>query len=718
MSQSPLAVLQNIFGYPAFRGQQEVVIQNLCDGGDALVLMPTGGGKSLCYQIPALVRDGLGVVISPLIALMQDQVNALGQLGIAAAYLNSSLSTEEQRAIEQRLRLGQIKLLYIAPERLIQSRMLELLHQMPLALFAIDEAHCVSQWGHDFRSDYLQLSLLHEQFPQVPRIALTATADVRTRSEIIKRLQLENARQFVASFDRPNIQYRIESKQDARAQLLRFLRGEHPADAGIIYCLSRNKVEETAHWLVQQGFNALPYHAGLSGQQRQHNQDRFLREDGLIMVATIAFGMGIDKPDVRFVAHLDLPKSIESYYQETGRAGRDGEPATAWMVYGVQDVLKLKQMLAQSPAADEFKRIERHRLDAMLGLCEITSCRRQALLAYFGEGDHPPCGNCDTCLTPVETFDGTTVAQKALSCCYRSGQKFGVNHLIDILLGKSSAKVTQFGHEQLSTFGIGKELDTAQWHSVFRQLAARGYVQTDMEGFGGLQLTEKSRPLLRGDEPVQLRRETKAAIPRSKKTAGRLAAGELNGADQLLWNSLRDLRKKLALDQGVPPYVIFHDATLMELVRLQPTSLAAMENISGIGTNKLTRYGEPFLAAIHTHLSQMQNYNQDPAQVSATEHETFSLVQAGLDIPQIARQRGLSLTTVYSHISKLIEQGHLQLEEVVQLPQAELDLIIDALLAHQGEPFKFKPVYEELGGVYDYDLLRCVYASLQAEISE
>jgi ATP-dependent DNA helicase RecQ len=718
MSQTALAVLQNTFGYPAFRGQQEAVIQNLCEGGDALVLMPTGGGKSLCYQIPALVREGVGVVISPLIALMQDQVNALAQLGVSAAYLNSSLSQDAQWDIEQRLKRGQIKLLYIAPERLIQSRMLELLHQMPLALFAIDEAHCVSQWGHDFRSDYLQLSLLHQQFPEVPRIALTATADARTRSEIIKRLQLENARQFVASFDRPNIQYRIESKQDARAQLLRFLRGEHPTDAGIIYCLSRNKVEETAHWLVQQGFNALPYHAGLSGQQRQHNQDRFLREDGLIMVATIAFGMGIDKPDVRFVAHLDLPKSIESYYQETGRAGRDGEPATAWMVYGVQDVLKLKQMLAQSPSSEEHKRLERHRLDAMLGLCEIISCRRQALLAYFGEGDHPPCGNCDTCLTPVETFDGSTVAQKALSCCYRSGQKFGVNHLIDILLGKSSAKVTQFGHQQLSTFGIGKELDTAQWHSVFRQLAARGYVQTDLEGFGGLQLTEKCRPLLRGEEPVQLRRETKTTIPRSKKAAGRLAAGELNGGDQLLWNSLRDLRKKLAQDQGVPPYVIFHDATLMELVRLQPTSLAAMENISGIGANKLVRYGGPFLTAINAHVSQMKNYNQDPAQVSATEHETFNLVRTSLDIPQIARQRGLSETTVWSHIAKLIEQGHLQLEEVVQLPQPEMDLIVDALLAHPAEPIKFKPVYDELGGVYDYDILRCVYASMQAEISE
>ena len=720
MTNTALHVLQNTFGYPAFRGEQAAIVDTVCTGGDALVLMPTGGGKSLCYQIPALVREGIGVVISPLIALMQDQVNALEQLGIAAAYLNSSLSQDEQWAVEQRLRRGQIKLLYIAPERLIQPRMLELLHNIPIALFAIDEAHCVSQWGHDFRSDYLELSLLHEQFPQVPRIALTATADTRTRNEILRRLQLENARQFVASFDRPNIQYRIEAKQDSRQQLLNFLRTEHPEDAGIVYCLSRKKVEETAHWLQQQGFNALPYHAGLSAQERQDNQMRFLREDGVVMVATIAFGMGIDKPDVRFVAHLDLPKSIESYYQETGRAGRDGAAATAWMVYGVQDVLKLRQMLMQSQGSDEHKRIERQRLDAMLGLCEITSCRRQALLAYFGEELHKPCGNCDTCLNPVQTFDGTVVAQKALSCCYRSGQKFGVNHLVDILLGKVTPKVEQFGHQKLSTFGIGTELDAGQWRSVFRQLAARGYLQVDLEGFGGVLLTEKCRPLLKGEEKIELRREEKTAASKTKeKNVSRGLIGNLTGPDKSLWERLRELRKQLAQDQGVPPYVIFHDATLLELVRQQPDSEEAMGHISGIGQGKLDRYGEPFLAIIKEHKDSLRHYENasSSAAVKATEHETFALLRAGYSVAEVAQQRELAESTVYTHAAALIEQGYLLLDEVVHMPQSELDLITDVMLAQADEPIKLRPVFEELNGVYDYGLLKCIYAALQREIA-
>ena len=722
MTDTPLHVLQNTFGYPAFRGQQEAIVQHLCGGGDALVLMPTGGGKSLCYQIPALVRDGVAVVISPLIALMQDQVNALAQLGIAAAYLNSSLASEEQANIERRLRRQQIKLLYIAPERLIQPRMQELLHDIPLALFAIDEAHCVSQWGHDFRSDYLLLGILHEQFPQVPRIALTATADARTRNEIIRRLNLEGAAQFVASFDRPNIQYRIEPRQDGRAQLLHFLRREHQGDAGIIYCLSRKKVDETTAWLVQQGHKALAYHAGLAAQQRQQNQDRFLREDGLIMVATIAFGMGIDKPDVRFVAHLDLPKSVESYYQETGRAGRDGRNATAWMVYGVQDVLKLKQMLAQSEGSEEHKRVERHRLEAMLGLCEITSCRRQALLAYFGENDHPPCGNCDSCLTPVETFDGTEVAQKALSCCYRSGQKFGVNHLIDILLGKTTPKIEQFQHRELSTFGIGTELDAGQWRSVFRQLAARGYLQIDLEGFGGLMLTEKCRDLLKGKERIQLRRENRA--PAGKvKAAGRVNVEPVSGPDQALWQRLRDLRKKLAQEQGVPPYVIFHDATLMELVRLQPSTLHAMGQVPGIGASKLARYGEPFLEVILEHTgggeksTAQSRPDSEPAH-GPTEQETLRLLRAGLTLDEVAQERGLTATTIYGHVAHLIEQKQVALDAVVPLPQEELDEIIDTLLAHAGEPFKLKPVFDALDGAYSYDVLRCVYAAVQAEMAE
>lgn len=717
MINRALHILQNTFGYPAFRGQQEAIVETVCAGGDALVLMPTGGGKSLCYQIPALARDGIGVVISPLIALMQDQVSALAQLGISAACLNSSLTQEEQRAVERGLRQHEIKLLYIAPERLIQSRMLELLHTLPIALFAIDEAHCVSQWGHDFRSDYLALSLLHEQFPQVPRIALTATADTRTRNEIVRRLQLEEAQQFVASFDRPNIQYRIEPKQDARQQLLRFLRGEHPEDAGIVYCLSRKKVEDTAHWLQQQGFNALPYHAGLSTVQRHENQMRFLREDGVIMVATIAFGMGIDKPDVRFVAHLDLPKSIESYYQETGRAGRDGASATAWMVYGVQDVLKLRQMLAQSPGSDDHKRIERQRLEAMLGLCEITSCRRQALLAYFSEELSNPCGNCDSCLTPVETFDGTVVAQKALSCCYRSGQRFGVNHLVDILLGKATAKIEQFGHHQLSTFGIGTELDAGQWRSVFRQLAARGYLQVDLEGFGGVMLTEKCRRLLKGEESIELRREAKTQSTKTKeRQASRAAIG--NGPDKILWDRLRELRKQLAQEQGVPPYVIFHDATLMELVRLQPDDEMAMGQISGIGRGKLDRYSKPFLQVIAQYKQSLaDNSVAADASVRATEYETLTLLREGKSADEVAALRQLSTNTIYTHAASLIEQGHLHLEEVVKLPQGELELIIDVMLSQSEEGFKLRPVFDELGGAYDYNLLRCIYASLQNEIA-
>lgn len=602
MSDSALTILQNTFGYDRFRGQQADIINTVINGGDALVLMPTGGGKSLCYQIPALVRDGVGIVISPLIALMQDQVGALDQLGVSAAYLNSSLDQQQLYAIEQKLLRGELKLLYIAPERLVQPRTLSLLQQLPLALFAIDEAHCVSQWGHDFRADYLQLSLLHEQFPHVPRIALTATADNRTREEIATRLQLEQARRFVDGFDRPNIQYRIEPKQDARQQLLHFLSSEHQTDAGIVYCLSRKKVDETAAWLNQQGFTALPYHAGLSAEQRQQHQDRFLREESVIVVATIAFGMGIDKPDVRFVAHLDIPKSVEAYYQETGRAGRDGLSATAWMVYGVQDVLKLKQMVAQSHGSDAHKRMENHKLDAMLGLCEITSCRRQSLLAYFGEQEHLPCGNCDSCLTPVRTFTATEVAQKALSCCYRSGQRFGVNHLIDILLGKPTAKVQQFDHQTLSTFGIGTELDANQWRSVYRQLAARGYLQVDVSGFGGLALTDKCRPLLRGEQTIELRQEAKAEKGSAK---GRKTSASINlpPEAQPLWEDLRALRKRLAQEQGVPPYVIFHDATLLDLVSQRPLSLHEMGAVSGIGASKLERYGDAFLAIISDHAS-------------------------------------------------------------------------------------------------------------------
>ena len=596
MTQQPLQLLRQTFGYEDFRDSQREIIDELIAGRDALVLMPTGGGKSLCYQLPALVRPGVGIVISPLIALMQDQVAALAQLGVRASYLNSTLEREAARRVEQALRAGQLDLLYVAPERLTQERTLALLEQVTIALFAIDEAHCVSQWGHDFRADYLQLNLLQERFPHVPRIALTATADARTRAEIVERLALENASHYISGFDRPNIQYRITQKRTARQQLLQFLRREHAGDAGIVYCLTRRSVESVAAWLQEQGFNALPYHAGLPAETRRRHQQRFLREDGVIVVATIAFGLGIDKPDVRFVAHLDLPKSIEAYYQETGRAGRDGQPATAWMTYGLQDVVKLRQLLALSDGSEEHKRAERYKLDALLGLCEITTCRRHVLLRYFGEHSPDHCGNCDTCLAPVETWDGTTATQKALSCVYRTGQRFGVVHLIDVLRGKETEKVQQHGHQRIKTYGVGAELDDTQWRSVFRQLVARGYLHVDVAGYGALQLTARSRPLLRGEESIALRRdlpETAAARPRRERQERRLAA-----SDQALFEALRQRRLSIAQEQDVPAYVIFHDATLMDMASSRPLDAAQLLAINGVGRRKLEQYGAAFLDVI------------------------------------------------------------------------------------------------------------------------
>ena len=590
-------ILQHVFGYDAFRGQQQQIIDTLVAGNDALVIMPTGGGKSLCYQIPALVRPGCGVVISPLIALMQDQVDALKAAGVNAGFLNSSLTPEQAADIERALLNGDLELLYIAPERLIQPRCLNLLQRAKLSLFAIDEAHCVSQWGHDFRADYLQLSLLHEQFPHIPRVALTATADERTRQEIAQRLNLLSAEHFISGFDRPNIQYRIQLKDKPRQQLLQFLRDEQAGNAGVIYCLSRNKVEKTAEWLCDEGFSALPYHAGLPAELRQHNQQRFLREDGIIMVATIAFGMGIDKPDVRFVAHLDLPKSVEAYYQETGRAGRDGEPATALLLYGLEDVVKLGQMAATSEGNEQFKRLERQRLDAMLGLCEITSCRRQTLLRYFGETLEQPCGNCDCCLQPPVTWDGSEAARKLLSCVYRTGQRFGATHVVDVLRGSSNEKITQFGHEQLSTYGIGRDLSTNEWRGVVRQLVARGYLQVDADAFGALKLTERCRPLLRGEESIQLRKTPAKAAT----MAQRARSVEIDEQDMPLWNALRACRKKLAEEQGVPPYVVFHDATLREMVQQRPMTERTFLKLSGVGDSKLERFGDAFLEVIRNH---------------------------------------------------------------------------------------------------------------------
>ncbi len=591
--RDPQQILQDTFGYTDFRPPQGEIIDTVMAGNDALVLMPTGGGKSLCYQIPALARPGCAIVISPLIALMKDQVDALTQLGIRAAYLNSTLPPQSQQEVEDELARGELDLLYIAPERLNQPRMLELLATSDLALFAIDEAHCVSQWGHDFRADYLKLTLLHEQFPDIPRIALTATADARTRAEIVSRLDLDEARQFIAGFDRPNICYRIAPRHNAKTQLKKFLKDEHPNDAGIVYCLSRNKTEQIAEWLQQEGFTALPYHAGLDSRTRADHQARFLKEDGVIIVATIAFGMGIDKPDVRFVAHLDLPKTVESYYQETGRAGRDGLPADAWMVYGLQDVIKLRQMMNNSEGSEEHKRAEQHRLNAMLGLCEITSCRRQALLNYFGEELPEPCGNCDTCLNPVDTWDGTEAAQKALSVAYRTGQRFGVNHLIDVLRGAENDRIFQWDHHLLPTHGVGQDLDTNQWRSVFRQLVARGYFSVDLEGYGSLKLEPKCRPLLKGEESIDLRREV-------KQTAAKLQTRTPlpEDVDVGLWEALRDCRRQLAEEQGVPPYVIFHDSTLQEMCVLKPTNMEQFGRLTGVGERKREKYGKAFITVI------------------------------------------------------------------------------------------------------------------------
>ena len=597
--RDPEQVLHEVFGYESFRPLQGDIIREVSEGRDALVLMPTGGGKSLCYQVPALVRSGTAIVISPLIALMQDQVAALKELGVRAAFLNSTMDFEQARATEYALMTGELDLLYCAPERLIQPRTIELLHDASISLFAIDEAHCVSQWGHDFRSDYLQLSMLAEQFPGVPRIALTATADERTRKEIAERLSLTEARHFVSGFDRPNIQYRIAPKINANKQLLDFIKAEHEGDCGIVYCLSRNKVDATAKTLAQKGYTALPYHAGLSAEQRAHHQERFLREDGVIIVATIAFGMGIDKPDVRFVAHLDLPKSLEAYYQETGRAGRDGKPSTAWMVYGLQDVIKLRQMLESSQGNDHFKRVERQKLDAMLGLCEVTSCRRQVLLRYFGDELEQPCGNCDTCLNPPDTWDGTVAVQKALSCVFRTGQRFGVTYLIDVLRGSENERILQSGHHQVSTYGIGNELSANEWKSVYRQLVANGYLRADPEGYGALQLTEQCRPLLKGRQTIELRKD-----PEIKKTTGRANGGRSGSpvseqiTDKASWEALRACRKELADKQGVPPYVIFHDTTLFGMLERKPRTLDELAEVSGVGAAKLEKYGEIFLQTI------------------------------------------------------------------------------------------------------------------------
>jgi ATP-dependent DNA helicase RecQ len=698
-------ILKDVFGYDSFRGRQGAIIERVANGGDALVLMPTGGGKSLCFQVPALLREGLAVVVSPLIALMDDQVATLDELGVAAAALNSTLSADAQREIAERIKRGEIKMLYLAPERLVQPRMLSFLQNLDIALFAIDEAHCVSQWGHDFRPEYLQLGQLAELFPNVPRIALTATADMRTREEIVQRLHLQNAERFLSSFDRPNIFYRIVPKEQPRKQLLSFL-GARKGDAGIVYCLSRKKVEEVAAFLSEQGFPALPYHAGLANELRAYHQKRFLNEEGLIMVATIAFGMGIDKPNVRFVAHLDLPKSLEAYYQETGRAGRDGLPADAWMAYGLQDVIFLKQMLNNSEGDERHKRVEQHKLDAMLALCEETRCRRQALLAYFDEEMPQPCGHCDNCIDGVQTWDATEPARQALSAIYRTGQRYGVGHLVDVLLGRDNDKIRAVGHQHLAVFGIGKALNEGEWRSLFRQLVARGLADVDLEGFGGLRLADSCRPLLKGEVSLQLRRDLK---PQQSAKASSSAASQLvRGEERSQWEALRTLRRKLAEEHGVPPYVIFPDATLLEMLRSKPSTLAEMARVSGVGARKLDRYGEAFLDVLGA-------ADEAPRAVLDLRHELVSLARAGMTPAQIAAQLKCSEKNVYGMLAEAIAQQQLSLEHALDLPETLLAEIQDAFLDGEGELPTAAAIGEQFAGRVELGVLHCVRAALQAE---
>jgi len=700
-------ILQNTFGYSDFRHKQADIIKTVVEGGDAFVLMPTGGGKSLCYQIPALIRDGIGIIVSPLIALMQDQVGALRQLGIRAAFLNSTQSTEESNYVKNALFNNELDFLYVAPERLLMSSTLNMLSRSHVALIAIDEAHCVSQWGHDFRPEYQQLYVLAERFPNIPRIALTATADARTRNEIIKQLGLLRAQSFVSSFDRPNIRYIISEEQNARAKLWNFIVNNHPEDAGIIYCLSRKKVESIAEFITGKGRTALAYHAGMPATVRQQHQERFLRDEGVIIIATIAFGMGIDKPDVRFVAHLSLPKNIEAYYQETGRAGRDGEPANAWMSYGLQDVITLRQMMESGEGSPEYKRITQHKLDAILGLCESTRCRRQTILNYFDEKLEEACGNCDNCLNPPEKWDASLEAQKALSAVYRTGQQFGVAYVVNILVGKTDERIQRNRHDQLAVWGLGQDLKQVQWRSFFRQLIAQGYLHINMERYGALELTEKARPVLRGEEKIYARKHTNTSKKTNKKQDDKNKT--IREVDKELYEALRSKRLEIAEEQGVPSFVIFHDATLMEMARKRPQTADTFRYISGIGDTKLARYGEIFMEVVSQFpLDELLNNN-----FSETINDTLAMYQEGLSVEEIAKKRELAVSTILTHFSEAIDAGLLKASEVLDISDEDIALIENMAESLQTKEEKaFKPLYLALDEKWEYGVLRCVVAGM------